>query len=138
MREIKFRAWDERQKIMHGNFQFIRSGVESNDCIVFTSDHQTLQSKPHPLENPYFQQQLKVMQYTGLKDKFGVEIYEGDIVSYQFCGQFSHSGEGVVEFAHGCFHVLRFLLWDYSEDGKDWQIEVIGDIHQNPELLGAT
>lgn len=35
MREIKFRAWDEQNKIMHYNFNFIRSGVEGNDRIMF-------------------------------------------------------------------------------------------------------
>ena len=39
------RAWDERKKIMHNDFQFIRSGDTGADWIVFTSDKQTLDRK---------------------------------------------------------------------------------------------
>lgn len=49
MRTIRFRAWDEQNKIMHNDFQFIKSGDEGNDWIVFTSDKQTLQDPTHPL-----------------------------------------------------------------------------------------
>ena len=38
MREIKFRAWDERKKVMHFDFQFFTSGEEGNDWICFSSD----------------------------------------------------------------------------------------------------
>ena len=94
-REIKFRAWDEMNKIMHYNFQFIRSGTEDNDWIVFTSDKQKLDDKIHPLENPYFQQQFKIMQWTGIKD-----IYEGDKVQLD-----SEDSLGVVKYDEDRFYV---------------------------------
>lgn len=82
-REIKFRAWDEGNKVMHQDFEFIRSGSAENDWIVFRSDKQPLFSKPHPFENPYFSKQFVIMEFTGLQDMHGSDIYEGDIIEVE-------------------------------------------------------
>ena len=58
MREIKFRAWDEMKKVMHYDFEFIRSGIEGNDWIIFKSDKQPLE-QGKVLDNPYFAQTIK-------------------------------------------------------------------------------
>jgi uncharacterized phage protein (TIGR01671 family) len=145
MREIKFRAWDETKKAMHNDFQFIKSGEEGNDWIVFTSDKQTLQTKPHPLENPFFQQQLKIMQYTGLKDKNGKKIYEGDIISVVDIGDIpsENSRHQVVycgEDDYPAFDLKPHIDCDsnglsYLKAGGDEEMIILGNIYENPELL---
>lgn len=69
-----------------------------------------------------------LMQFTGLKDKNGVEIFEGEIVKYQYHG-------GIVIDTIECFGTF-FGVQRYTGilDTFD-PIEVIGNIYQNPELL---
>jgi uncharacterized phage protein (TIGR01671 family) len=129
MREIKFRAWDEGNRVLHKDVEFIRSGIEDNDWIIFKSDKQKLENDA-VFDNPYFQKQIKLMQYTGLKDKNGVEIYEGDIVKGTIFGI------AFVKYEHN-----SFVLWNkgsYSRDYRNYvheNIEVIGNIYENYELL---
>ena len=72
MREIKFRAWDFVNKIMDEDI-FIDGAGNAYDYASMT--YNTPNTEIQRCEFP-------VMQYTGLKDKYGVEIYEGDILSY--------------------------------------------------------
>ena len=134
MRTIRFRAWDEQNKIMHNDFQFIKSGDEGNDWIVFTSDKQTLQDSTHPFENPYFGQQLKIMQYTGLKDKNGVKIFEGDVLKTE-----TEKPMVVGWSERFASFVLNREGWLFShwfgESCDPEKCEIIGNIHQNSELL---
>lgn len=76
-------------------------------------------------------------QCTGLKDKNNVDAFEGDIV---VCNQSGSYGISVIIYDNSAFYVmplngniLECTLWDYWYN--DWDIEVIGNIHDNPELL---
>ncbi len=106
MREIKFRAWDTKAKIMSYDPDAQYCYGDLNGSIELHTSLYTL------------------MQYTGLKDKNGVEIYEGDVcqasdttweVTFNiFCGQYEH----------------------WCLQGQS--CEVIGNIYETPELLEKT
>jgi uncharacterized phage protein (TIGR01671 family) len=152
-REIRFRAWDESNKVMHFDFQFIKSGNDGNDWIIFTSDNQTLSwdkikndGTIHPFNNPYFQQQLHISQFTGLKDKNGKEIYESDILKiswsewstrgYLQSSDMTNEYEEIVTVKYKAPNFCFFL-----KNGKQTNlrnsatVEVIGNIYENPNLL---
>ena len=130
MREIKFRAWNHVGKkwdLSTQNFIRIIDGV-----YYFGNANM----KGYPLE---------IMQYTGLKDKNGKEIYEGDIVQnlrWDFRGlevvKFGiYSAEGDDYYASEAYGFFSEPLRNADDTetlfGSD--IEVIGSIYENPELL---
>lgn len=118
MREIKFRAihkltlkkWNEEDLYFHdGNWYEDFRALEDG--------------RPLNLE------QCEVMQYTGLKDENGTEIYEGDIVRHA-------ADEGVykVIFEDGGFYVKNLFEYDFQTI-NEYPLEVIGNIYENAELL---
>ena len=72
MREIKFRAWD------NDGYMFHQEETEGGMYFVMNKDPEF----SYPLHHIMCDREWTLMQYTGLKDKNGVEIYEGDILKY--------------------------------------------------------
>lgn len=152
-REIKFRAYDTGNKLMHYDVEFIRSGRENNDWIIFKSDKQTLKDDK-VFDNPFFSAQIKIMQFVGVKDINGKNIYEGDIVRWGHLDGWSKERNhryATVELDPDiqfkllfCIdsnttqkkqdrHIFRFGSFAYRETEK--YLEVVGNIFENPELL---
>jgi len=113
-REIKFRAWRENK--MHYNI------------TTAHYEHNAMSGSGGDLwDFAEWMKWSKVMQYTGLKDKYGVEIYEGDILKHNHKVQ---QVESKLDWNCGC---CGFVYGYNIEDPND--IEVIGNIFENPELL---
>ena len=154
MREIKFRAWHKEKKKMlsygelfnidcSGEYPFLALAAgHYEDCI-------------EPLK-------VELMQYTGLQDTNGVDIYEGDIVKipcYMFSSKLAYYTNKEVYFAYGMFGVygnpnikyyegFRELFTTFKGDEQSYisnfgevynkrisLVEIIGNIYENPELL---
>lgn len=140
MREIKFKAWDGRAMFYPTQITFPGGGTWS----VEKGRGISIQNQPH----------ITLMQYTGLKDKNGKEIYEGDIVRC-FDGE-DECDVGEVKFGkfvssheagyskhkkHQGFFVVQKngeQVWDNVGEDIEWEeTRVIGNIYENPEQLNA-
>jgi len=115
MREIKFRAWDKKNKKMD----------------MFAHNRAYFGSRA---ENPKAFDDIILMQYTGLKDKNGKEIYEGDIVKY--CEEYIQEdlikwSNGIIEYGGSGFKIDGKGELDFYGD----DIEIIGNVYQNKDLL---
>ena len=118
MREIKFRVWDKKDKVMVSWDEINKS----NSIFIWIRGN----NRSGGLANDMYQ----LMQYTGLKDRNGREIYEGDVLE---CGDWVddahawNTWEQEVVFEDGGFTV-------YS-NGNGCYMEVIRNIYENEELL---
>jgi uncharacterized phage protein (TIGR01671 family) len=111
MREIKFRAWNKKEKIMDYDQEFIFDYLKPSN-FFFKENYERFGD---------------VMQFTGLKDKNRKEIYEGDIIMKSLKDN-GRKDEKII------------VKWDEQTVGfnisgkKGHMYEIIGDIYQNPEL----
>lgn len=121
MREIKFRAWDGG------------AWVEPHLFVIYNGN---VYATPRDFEDGRKLKNCKLVEYTGLKDKNGTEIYEGDLIA-QF------KGDVLLE-------SIRAIKWNNDRCGwwlfngnephmaliaERKKLEVIGNIYENPELL---
>ena len=136
MREIKFRAWHPTNKVMH-----------IFDLIKATSDVYIAQHFIELLNNTHSEGSDLLMQYTGLKDKNGVEIYNGDILRFEdkwewYRSPFLSANEiNEILNNHEKYPYEQRLVelpesyeWLLSSEIQSFWA-VIGNIHENPELM---
>ncbi|CAB5226243.1 Conserved hypothetical protein CHP1671 [uncultured Caudovirales phage] len=123
-RELKFRFWDVRNK------KFI------DEDPLYSKWAVTLDGEPYngKYDHRYDEDEYIVQQYTGLKDKNGKEIYEGDILLCTFHNS-TRNQKGIVEYFASSFIVNWMDQTDDSLDEVCADFEVIGNIFDNPELL---
>lgn len=121
----KFRCWDEPNKTMRFNDEIV---IWSGQ--VYINEKKKLDS----IIKGYSCLPKHLMQSTGLKDKNGVEIFEGDVLTsnVQPCKMVNpiKDGYGVVRFENGMFKLGAISLVTFVS-----KMEVIGNIYENPNLL---
>jgi uncharacterized phage protein (TIGR01671 family) len=138
MSEIEFRAWvkenyierygwDKRDEEL-GRMRKVHSIHLNKKKVIISSKYGGNISVPF--------QYIKLIQYTGLKDKNSVKIFDGDIVKH------IKGNVYIVEFYNGGFKLLRFNIYEGKpvayhdfEVRRLTEIEVIGNIYENKELL---
>lgn len=118
MREIKFRAWETISASMLCFEELLKNDI----AMILKSKKQT---------------NVKLMQFTGLKDKNGKEIYEGDIVETEKwirIGKYARC-KGVIVYKGAKYTIDCFGDWDGSDTELNGLATIIGNIYENPELL---
>lgn len=134
-REIKFRAWDNKNKYMVTSKQGVFTALRNSMNIVrqdngYYNNGDLL--KPN-------KEKYTLMQFTGLEDKNGKEIYEGDIL------KFSEVDTAIViwneKYAYFMVKPIQEYYFDSDVLGQALEyndnVEKIGNIYDNPELLGG-
>ena len=122
MREMKFRAFLKSNQVM---YDVLTLDIIDKKALIENAEKQ--------LKGYVNLQAIELMQYTGLKDKNGKEIYEGDIISFG-------DNKGVVFYKRAKFKVKYRYYNCYCFDALSDvlyfnKVEVIGNVYENKELL---
>jgi uncharacterized phage protein (TIGR01671 family) len=134
MREIKFRARDKDERVMLEDkdlFFQLTSRVSDEESKLLIAKWNIRKEFFSGLQRKY-----EVMQFTGLQDKDGNEIWEGDVINVAVT-DYMYSRNGVFEVVFGApvFHLKNV---DYDCTGFPTKgLSVIGNVYENPELLNG-
>lgn len=126
-REIKFKVWcKENEEFV----QFNKMGFLEDGSLWYV---QGVDENEEETDPPYFENQnnWELMEYTGLKDKNGVEIYDGHVFWSDHSGEYAY-----VEYQEGAFYIIHTVTSEktlLSKEHGDWIIR--GNIYENSDLL---
>lgn len=128
-REIKFRAWLKNESRMINPVIQLSVKAQYSTIAWYEDMHDALSGTL----SDAFLDQVELMQYTGLKDKNGKEIYEGDLVKGKT--DIFERLVGSIEYA-GCAYVVDGVgKYIKIREELNRSYEIIGNIYENPELL---
>jgi uncharacterized phage protein (TIGR01671 family) len=123
-RTIKFRAWlPDGHWAIEGQGQMIEDYTSMAIFELFV----------------FLDEEIVYEQFTGLTDKNGKEIYEGDICRIlsgeEHQGYREYDQKGIIKYSGLSFDLVVDNVWQGIYNGPDFDIIVLGNIHENPELL---
>ena len=145
-RSIKFRAWMPSQKKM-----FSAEEMASDQMALLPDGHfANIHGVSTKLSQIYSHDEMLPLQFTGLLDKNGKEIYEGDVVKWSLVkgdiGEVVFDTKVIVEYRKEVYETVNEISGWYVREGvrqmfglagavKDNVIEIIGNIYENIDLL---
>lgn len=137
MKQIKFRVWDKERSVMFGVDQLAFG--DNGELISIYSEGPDYSNDPEALmgDEPDLDKAV-LMQFTGLHDRDGAELYEGDIVDAYIHGE-THGDLYEIAFVNGVFDYILLITPNLQHPYAGYpyppECKLIGNIYENPELL---